>query len=180
MPLTVTPGGAADDALVELDAFKSYCDARGYAYGDDDTVIEQAIRRGTVWVEGVGAESGLVKSRWPGKKASATQRRAWPRSGATDVDGLSIDDATIPFAVQDAVCEAAFYDIANPGILHKAITPSDVVKSESVGGDGVKVTYQDGVDHNSARAMLSVVSDLLSGILVTQSTGPKVFMTSLG
>ena len=52
MTLTVTPGGASDDALLTLAAFKSYADARNWDYSsfDDETAIEPAIRVGTVFV----------------------------------------------------------------------------------------------------------------------------------
>lgn len=181
MVLTVTPGGASDDALVDLADFQAYCSARGYdldSYSDADQ--EQAIRRATVWVEGVGGPTTDLPSRWPGKKASAAQRRLWPRSGAKDVDGLAIDDDTIPAPIEDAVCEAAFYDLGNPGVLHSQITPSEVVKQEKVGP--ISTTYQDGSTGTAAdyRPMLTVVNDLLSAILIPDLKGPQLYMQSIG
>lgn len=179
MALTVTPGGASDDALVTLAAFQTYCAARGY-YLDSyvDTEQEQSIRKATVWVEGIGGRTERLATRWPGKKASATQRRTWPRSGAKDVDGLAIDDATIPAAIEDAVCEAAFYDLGNPGVLHAVVTPTEVVKQEKVGP--LSVTYADGKTSDDARPMLTVVKDLLAGILIPDLVGPRSYMQSIG
>lgn len=182
MALTVTPGGASDDALLTLAAFKVYADARNWDYSafDDDTKIEPAIRVGTVFVEGVGGPTADLPSRWPGKKASATQRRLWPRSGAKDVDGLAIDASTIPAAVADAVAEAAWYELNNPGTLHAKITPSEVVKQEKVGP--LSVTYQDGSTGTAwdYRPMLTAINDLLAAILIPDLKGPSLYMASIG
>jgi len=182
MPLTITPGGASDDALVSLVDFKAYADARGWDYSamDDAAEIEPAIRRGTVWVEGVGGPTERLPKRWPGVRASASQRREWPRSGAVFTDGTAISASTIPTQVADAVSEAAWFDLNNAGILFATVTPTDVVKSESVGGAGVKVEYRDGGDVQAARVMLTSVRDLLASILVPDLKGPSLWMGSVG
>lgn len=179
MALTITPGGASDDALVTLAVFQSYCAAMGHDLTDyTEPQQEQAIRGGTIWVEGIGAISDRLPTRWPGVKASATQRRTWPRSGATEVDGTAIAGDTIPAAVQDAVCEAAFYDLDNPGVLHTQITPAEAVKQEKVGP--LSITYQDPQAAGDLRAMLSVVDDLLSAILIPDLKGPGLYLQSIG
>lgn len=179
MALTVTPGGASDDALLTLAAFKTYCAARGYVLTSyTDPQMEQSIRLGTVWVEGVGFISDRLPTRWPGVKAAATQRRVFPRSGATEVDGSAIDDSTIPAAVEDAVAEAAFYDLGNPGVLHTQITPSEAIKQEKVGP--LSTTYHDPQGAGALRAMLTSVEDLLAPILIPDLTGPGMYMQSIG
>lgn len=179
MTLTVTPGGASDDALVSLTDFQSYCDARGHDYSPYSTdQQEQAIRRATVWIEGVGGPTQDLPKRWPGRRASATQRRQWPRTGAKDVDGLMIPDDAIPAAIQDAVCETAFYDLENPDVLHSQVTPTDVVKQEKIGP--ISVTYADGSKPADFRPMLTVVNDLLASILIPDLTGPSLYMQSVG
>lgn len=180
MSLTVTPGGASDDALVTLAAFQAYCGDRGFDLAFIDVEQEQAIRRATVWVEAMGRPTGYLATRWPGAKASAAQRRAWPRAGATYTDGTAIPGDEIPPAVQDAVCEVAFFDLSNPGQLNAAVTPSGVIKSESVGNAGVKVEYQDGADMHAARVMVVAAYDLLSGILKPDFRGPQAFIGSVG
>lgn len=179
MALTVTPGGASDDALVTLDTFQTYCTAHGYDLDDYATTQqEQAIRRGTVWVEGMAARTDRLATRWPGVKANGTQRREWPRSGATQVDGTAISDDVIPAAVEDAVCEVAFYDLGNPDVLYTAITPTEVVTQEKVGP--ISVTYADGRIADDARPMLTMVKDLLAPILVPDLSGPRSYMQSIG
>jgi len=179
MALTVTPGGASDDALITLANFQTYCASMGHVLTDyTDTQQEQAIRGGTSWVEGVGAISDRLPTRWPGVKTSATQRRTWPRSGATEVDGTAIASDIIPAAVQDAVAEAAFYALGNPGVLHTQITPAEAVKQEKVGP--LSVTYHDPKGASDLRAMLTVVDDLLSAILIPDLKGPGLYFQSVG
>jgi hypothetical protein len=182
MALTVTPGGASDDAMLTLSGFKAYADARNWDYSgfDDTTAIEPAIRVGTVFVEGVGGPTAGLSSRWPGKKASASQRRIWPRTGAKDVDGLAIDADTIPASVEGAVAEAAWYELNNAGTLHAQINPSEVVKQEKVGP--LSVTYQDGSTGTAwdYRPMLTVINDLLAPILIHELKGPSLYMQSIG
>lgn len=179
MALTVTPGGASDDALITLADFQSYCASMGHDLTDyTDTQQEQAIRGGTIWVEGVGAISDRLPTRWPGVKASATQRRVWPRAGATEVDGTAIAVDTIPAAVQEAVAEAAFYDLGNPGVLHAQITPAEAIKQEKIGP--LSTTYHDPQAAGDLRAMLTVVDDLLSAILIPDLKGPGLYLQSIG
>lgn len=166
MALTVTPGGTADDALVSLAAFQTYCAARGYSLtGKPDATQEQSIRRGTVWVEGLGrATKG--GTRWPGVRSNDAQRRIWPRTGATYRDGAAIDGTTIPAAVQEATCEAALFDLNNAGVLQANVTPAQIVKSAGAGP--AKVTFQDVVGPSAARLMLSTVDDLLADVLLPE------------
>jgi len=180
MTLTVTPGGASDDSLVTLAVFQAYCAARGHDLADyTDTQQEQSIRRGTVWVEGLGARTrGKIGNRWPGQRTTSTQRREWPRSGAVRVDGTAIPGATIPADVADAVCEAAFYDLTNAGLLHQTVTPAEIVTSEAVGP--LKVSYATPEQHHAARVMLTVVDDLLQSILIPEPKGPFLYLQGIG
>ncbi len=89
-----------------------------------------------------------------------------------------IDSTVIPAPVEDAICEAAFFDLGNPGVLHSQITPSEVVKSAGAGP--AKVTFQDPQTERDARPMLTVISDLLAGLLVPDLKGPSLYMRSVG
>ena len=74
---------------------------------------------------------------------------------------------------------AAFYDLKNPGILHSQITPSDVVKSASAGPTKVEFFGSDG-DNMNLRPMLTLVIDLLSGILIPDLDGPFFMFRAVG
>lgn len=181
MPLTVTPGGAADDSLITLAFFQTHCANMGYdlaAY--TDTQQEIAIRKGTVYVEGLGVAVGRISSRWPGQISDGAQRRIWPRTNATFVDGVSISSDVIPAQVTEAVAEASFYELGNAGTLSALINLSKVAQKQSVGGSGLSVTYADSVEYRDARPMLLNVMDLLSGILVPDVEGPFFAFMSVG
>ncbi|MGR3574021.1 MAG: DnaT-like ssDNA-binding protein [Sagittula sp.] len=179
MALTVTPGGASDDALLSYDDFVTYAEAHGWEYtAFDDDAIEASLRRGTVYVEGLGGPTPSLTTRWPGTKSSAAQRRAWPRVGAAYVDGTPIASDVIPAPVEDAVAEAAWFDLGSAGTLFSTITASEVVKQEKVGP--LSVTYQDARTTADMRPMLTSVHDLLAGLLIPDLTGPKLYLQSIG
>lgn len=182
MALTVTPGGAADDSLLTLAYFKTYCTAMGKAYDtyDDETDIEPAIRKATIFVEGLGSPQHTRKLLWPGSKTNGTQRRLFPRTNATEVDGTAIDSATIPLAVQEAVAEAAHYELENAGTLQAAVVLGQVASKESVGSAGVSVSYKNEATMQQARTMLTAVSDLLSPILRSEGKGKSMYMKTVG
>lgn len=157
MALTVTPGGPADDSLVDRATFESYCDLMGFDYSAfTEDQRDTALRRGTIYVEGL--------SSWPGQRATTTQRRLFPRSGLLDADGLAYPSDTVPPPVQDAVCEAAFFDLGSPGVLNKALDASakkvltkvDKISWTLVGADGDR----------GLRVELTAVTDLLRPIMI--------------
>lgn len=179
MALTVTPGGAADDSLVSLADFETHCAAFGHDVSAfSDAQKEAVLRKATLWVEGIGARGKTISYRWPGTKASAAQARVWPRAGATAADGTALDPATIPWAVEQAVCEAAVYELANDGALFGALTLSQVVTGEAVGP--IKVTYRVPDDLDDARPMLAIVNDILSSILVAEQKGGNFLFAATG
>lgn len=186
MTLVVTPGGPLDDSLTTLAEFKAYAASLGYDYSsyDDEADIEPALRVATVWVEGFGGATATMSSRWPGKRSTATQRRLWPRSSAVYTDGTPIDSETVPTQVKDAVSEAAWHVLTNGAAsLKQVLTPSSTVLKQKIAIDGIETTYQSNITADSvrnARVMLTVVEDLLSGVLVPELTGPLLYMKSIG
>lgn len=178
MALTVTPGGPADDSLLSLDDFDTYCTNFGHTVTATDGEKEVALRKATLWVEGLGTRGYTMAYRWPGTLVSGTQLRAWPRAGATRPDGTAISSATIPVEVENAVAEAAVYELSNPGTLFAVLTPSEVVTSEAVGP--IKVAYATGNGLDDARPMLTIVNDMLSNILIPETRGAQGLMLAAG
>lgn len=180
MALVVTPGGAVDDSLATLAELAAYAAAFGHdisAFSEAEK--EVSLRRMTLWVEGLGSRSQTNQYAWPGRRATATQARVFPRIGATLADGTAVDDETIPRAVVYAVCEAAVYDLNNPGKLTGAtIRPSDNVKKEEIGD--LKFEYFEPSSWTDNRTLLTTVQDLLSEILVPERKGCQSLMFAAG
>ncbi len=179
MTLTVTPGDASADSYADLNTFATYCANFDKSLSNfTEEGMEASLRRGTIFVEGLGGSVGNLVTRWPGVRGSTTQRREWPRSGAARLDGTALVADAIPTDVVDATCAAAYFDLTNPNILHAQITPSEIVKSAGAGP--AKVTFQDPKTTRDARAMLSEVEDYLAQILIPYTKGPRLYMKSIG
>lgn len=90
MPLIVEDGSIVPNA----DSYVSLADARALAanYGlslpEDDTAAEAALRNGAVYV-------GLVESQMCGRRVSAAQSLAYPRTGVT-LNGFPVANNVIP------------------------------------------------------------------------------------
>ena len=50
---------------------------------------------------------------WKGRRTSQAQPLQWPRAGATDREGYTLDSATVPARVRDAACEFAIRLVAD-------------------------------------------------------------------
>ncbi|MFY0681896.1 MAG: hypothetical protein JXR13_15105 [Thalassovita sp.] len=179
MAVTFTPGGANDDALTTLVFFQSHCASLGRDLSaHDESAQEQAIRRGTVWVEGLGARSKELATRWPGKKASSAQRRQFPRAGGAYVDGTPLDPETVPAAVQEAVCEAAYFHLIKPGVLDAAISLASQVSARKLGP--LSQTFEGAGSVEDVRTVLTTVEDLLAPIFVRPVSGGQVWLGAIG
>lgn len=170
MALTVTPGGPTDDSLVTLAYFTAYCESRGYVLVSDTASQEAHCRKGTVFIEGLGGPTSRLASRWPGQRTNATQRRVWPRTGASLTDGTAIDPVTIPLQIQDAVCEAAWADHNKPGILSGALVLAQSLKSAGAGP--AKVEFFGATEIADMRPTVTACMDLLAEVLIPDVAGP--------
>lgn len=160
MPVTVTPGDVAADSYIDLAGANSYHTARANSgWSGSDTDKEAALRRATAWLD------GYYRHRWPGSRLNGrSQALEWPRSGATDSEGLSIEDATIPPEIEKATAEAALIELGSPGALTPSFSGRRVTR-EKVGP--LEVSYADDGSATDVRLMLSAVEDALSGIIET-------------
>jgi len=157
MALDATVAGSSADTYGTLLEADSYFAARqSAAWGDDDTIKEQSLRKAATYLDGV------YRGKWPGQRVNRDQARAWPRSYAIDSDGYSIEADTIPVELKNAQFEAAKLFAAGIDLeapLERA------VKSEQVGD--LSVTYMDGA---SLQAQYPKVTNWLRGLLNGGST----------
>lgn len=159
-----------------VEGFFEYCASNGYDVDElspspEDTV-EVILRRGSVYID------GAYLDRFPGTKTGGrSQIRAWPRTGASDVEGHEIPVSEVPVEIEQATYEAALREYDQPGSLVPDYVGSDRVKSESVGP--LSVTYADSHTEGSARdayPVIGVIDRILSPLLGSSSgTGSTLF-----
>lgn len=102
MALTTTPG--ASDAtsyasLTEAEAYMATLVHKDAWTEATDPAKEAALQQATRLLDTLT---------WKGRKATAEQALAWPRTGVTDRDGYEVDPAAIPAALRNACAEFAF------------------------------------------------------------------------
>lgn len=167
MALTVETGeGLADaDSYLSVAELKSYADARGLSYGGStDTAIEQALRRGTRYVD------GRYRSRFLGfRTRGRDQALEWPRQGVVVADlnlvggvdlGWAIGPNTIPRELIAAAAEASIRELVSPGSLTPDHTPSERIVSETVGP--ISTTY---ANMDMTRPVVTIIDELLAPLL---------------
>lgn len=142
--ITCTPGGAADNAYLDLeDADAYFADTLHQTTWQEYTVAdrERALIQATGEIERLGGSkstSTALRARFPGAPATSTQALHFPRSGDTDAEGTYL----VPAAVQEAVCEQALY------LLHKLANP-DLIPREELRARGVQSVLVDGYSEST-------------------------------
>ena len=123
----------------------------------DDDSLSRALAQGTVLVDS-------LEPRMSGRRASADQALAFPRTGMTRLDGTAVDGESVPKAVRDATCWAASWALANPGDVNEVFSQQLLVKSERVEG-AIDVEYQNLKDVSSFKRTLTIVEETLASLL---------------
>jgi len=162
MALVTVPGATDADSYISVSEFRGYCDRIGYDLtGKQEAEIEQALRRGTRWLDATYGQ------RFIGSPASPAQALVWPRSGAV-WRGSELPGDIVPQKVKDAACEAAWREAMTPGTLSPDYVAAERVKQEQVGD--LSVTYMD-TPGGAADVMpvVSVIDGLLAGLVAAKS-----------
>lgn len=158
-----------------LDDAATYHEERGNAPWAASTDPQ----RTSALVRASEALDGIYSSRFPGKKASRSQDRAWPRVGAIDhcADEAIPDDET-PAEIEAATYALAIAELTSPGASTPTLTLGKSVKRQKVGGiereffspeDGVAITIE------SLRPVLTAVEDALRCLLTPDTTKGGTF-----
>ncbi|MEL6101311.1 MAG: DnaT-like ssDNA-binding protein [Pseudomonadota bacterium] len=164
MALDVTPGGAASDAYVSLTDADAYHSAHGSAgWTGTDTEKEQAIRRATLWVD------GHYQMRFAGAPTNGrSQALQWPRSGVTDIDGLTVSETEIPREIVAATAEAALREIVVPDSLTPDFVKSSAdIRREKVGE--IEVSYGGVQSAEDVQPVLTKVDQILKPLLTRRT-----------
>lgn len=154
MTIDATIGGASADSYVTLTEYQIYATAMGWTLGADSPADEVNLRRAAVHLD-----TGYF---FTGYRVASTQARDWPRVTGLTVDGWPVASDTIPQAVKDAQCEAAY---AIQGGVDPMATVENEIASEKkgVGPLSKEVTYRG----SKGRPRLTAVELLLRPYLAS-------------
>lgn len=145
-------------SYVTILEYEAYCEERGLpATHPHATVLEKGLVA-SEWLD------ARYRSMFGGLKTGGrAQEREWPRTGASDIEGYSIDSTVVPPEVKYATYEALRREIDTPGILAKDYTPNKYQKA-SVSG-AVSVDYTNFNSATETQMQLQIVNDILSNII---------------
>lgn len=162
MALTTTAGASDADALVSTADCDAYHLARGTtAWTGEEADKEAAIRRATSWLS--------TAFSWKGYRTNGRdQSLAWPRADVEDGEGEDVPEDEVPVEIVNACCEAAVYELANPGGLSPTVTLTDRVKSRQVGPIR-REFFNAPATAEASRPVLLKVRELVSGLVATGS-----------
>lgn len=139
-----------------------------------------ALTRASTYIDALGQRmcGSAWVSAYPGVKTGGRgQELAWPRTGATDNDGIAILPDEVPREVEWATYEAALREITAAGSLSPDFVPSQQVKREKV--DVLEVEYAVTSNTNGSNPNLPVISTvdkLLAPIMVSGCNTGLVFV----
>lgn len=157
--IDTTLGTSTANSYVSVEDADSYLASVGAStWTGTDEAKEAALIRATQYID------GKFRGSWNGRKLNGrSQALDWPRYGATDCDGNSIDQ-TIPVEIVKATCEAALRELTSPFSLSPDVVEG--TQKTLVGVDSLRWetnTTKTGAD--AMRPVLTVVEDILSGLI---------------
>ena len=158
--MALTVGTDTYISQAEADAYHVSMGNTGWPTTSTAEVIalkEASLRKATAFLDSIG------RGKWKGRKATADQSLAWPRTGVIDEEGYEVSESDIPTAVAVATCEAALRFYVGDDLLADT---SNNVASESVSG-AVSISYFEGKDPTPT---YNRIYKLIDG-LVDQSLG---------
>lgn len=120
---------------------------------------------------------GTYGYRFPGgPTGGAAQERAWPRTGAFDYYGNSIDPSVVPVAVINASYEAAWIEANSPGSLSVTISSAERVKRLKAGSAEIEYTDSPGSISQSVTPMSTTIEGLLFTLIGPAMALPGVLI----
>jgi hypothetical protein len=140
----------------------AFCDTYFSDRGDatwtgTDAEKEEALRKATEYLD--------VTYTWIGSIKVDTQALGWPRDGAWDKEGRSLEDI-VPLGVERATAEAALKALS--ASLLADTTNSDFVTKEKV--DVIEVEYASGAPSGT---QYNYITRLLKGLTIGSSGGSQ-------
>ena len=141
------------------DEFQAYATAAGYTLPDGGN-ITAARQRGSVYID------GSYEPFFPGVPTDPVQERSWPRTGAVDRYGRSLDPDAVPQRVINASYEAAYLELQEPGSLSATISGNERIKTLKAGS--VEIDYADSTSTDAISGAIpkaTVIEGILAPLL---------------
>lgn len=170
--MALTVGTDTYISQAEADAYHVSMGNTGWSTTSTPDVIalkEASLRKATAFLD------SMARGKWKGRKATADQALAWPRTGVIDEEGYEVSESDIPTAVAVAACEAALRYYVGDDLMPDS---ANNVASESVAG-AVSVSYFEGKE---TTPVYNKIYKLLEGLIDIPIGGNKstVMMSSAG
>lgn len=145
------------DTYISLADADTYAAPRGNAAWDaaTDAQKEFALTEAAEYLDSSYAFKGTI--------SSTSQALAWPRTGAKDAEGRTIDNATVPVKIGYAQTRLAFLRLAGPLVL-----APDSGKVTELQAGSVKMKFADGQEVNEADKYAEI-NRLLFGLYETRA-----------
>lgn len=149
---------------------------QGAASDEEDPVREAAIRRAAAYLNTLP---------WKGTRTSGrSQTMSWPRTGASDIEGLSIASSEIPSELVQAQHSLSWAELSSPGVLSPSVSSAGAKVLTEM--DGIKWSLtgrtDDGID--SHRTLVLGALDAVRGLLTEDVTDvterSPLYMASVG
>ena len=149
------------NTYVEVSDVDTYATNHGYLeiWTGDDDLKAAAILRGMNFIESYN---------FKGIKADRDQALKWPREQVYDEDDYLLEDDSIPNALINACCEAAYREMESPGSLQSDVAPN--VKRRKVAYD-VETEYFPG---GSSGVVYTAIDSFLAGLIESSYVIPVV------
>lgn len=165
MTLIVEDGSVVEGAnsYTSLEVANAYHALRGNAaWTGTDGVKEAALIRATAYID------LRYRGRFPGTRVEGREQSLeWPRTGATDANGIAIADDEIPIEILNAVCEAALRELTEAGSLMPDLERGGEIKSLKAGS--IAIEYADGAQVETTFSIIDGILSSLVGVISNES-----------
>lgn len=146
----------------------AYCDARGYAFGDDDTDPDDLKR----WTIRAGDYlKNTQRFLYTGALITPTQTMPWPRTGANMYRGPAIPENVVPQCEKDAQCELAYR-------AAQANLQPDLARGGKVKREKVDVIETEWFESAPAETVITAVMGILAPVLLSGQVYTDPYVTS--
>lgn len=107
----------------------------------------------------------IYRSAFPGVKTGGRdQVREWPRTGATDASGYTIESDAEPIEIEFASYEFALRELLNPGSVLPDVTPSTQIKRERIEGI-IDTEYVTPSGPAAVRPVIAVIDAIMAPLI---------------